>query len=249
MLVVGELEKCRLYIESHKKKKEINYRKLPVRPCITISRETGTNAKLVSEKLIKILQERSKENEPGWTIFDKNLIEKVLEDHNLPGTLRRLLHEDKVSFFSSMLNEMLSGLPGHWTLIHKTGETILQIASLGNVIIIGRGANIITQNLSNALHVRLIAPLNERVKNFAEVHMLDYKKAKALVEEHDINRMKYIHSVFNKKIDDPSLYHLIVNTRGLTCLQTANIIGSAVVGKFPDIFEKEKRFFSQLADY
>lgn len=246
MLTLGELEKCKLYIESHSKKQEKNKRKLPVGPCITISRETGTGAKLVSEELIKFFRAKTNVDKPDWTIFDKNLIEKVLTDHNLPETLKALMIEDKVSFFASMLNEMLSGLPGQWTLIHKEGETILQLASLGNVIIIGRGANIITQKLRNAFHVRLVAPINERVKNFAELHRIDCEKAKLIVEQNDTRRRKYLKSVFNKKIDDLSFYHLVINTKALTFSQIAEIIGTAVLKKYPCLFEKEQVGISSL---
>jgi len=236
MLALGELEKCRQYIESHSTEKKLNNRKFPVGPCITISRETGTCARCISEELIKFFQRKSSENEPLWTILDKNLIEKVLADHQLPGVLEKLMEEDKVSFFASMINEMFSGLPGQWTLIRKQSETIFHVASLGKVIIIGRGANLITQNLSNAFHVRLIAPINERIKNFAEVHGLDFKKAKLIVEQHDTSRMKYIHTVFNKRIDDPSLYHIVMNTKELTYKQIANIIGSVIIERFPGYF-------------
>jgi hypothetical protein len=232
MRIPGELEKCRLYIESHSKENGIGKKRLHSGPCITISRETGTSAKLVSEELVKFFNENIIENSPDWTIFDKNLIEKVLEDHHLPGTLRDLMEENKISYFSSMLNEMLSGLPGQWTLIRKTSETILQLASLGYAIIIGRGANIITSHLNNAFHVRLVAPLSDRIKNFAELHGIDFKNARTIIMQHDICRMKYLYSVFNRKIDDPFLYNLVINTKGLSNMQVAGIIGSSVVNKF-----------------
>ncbi len=236
MLVTDQLEKCRQYIESRSNEEKLNNRKFPIGPCITISRETGTCAKCISEEIINFFNNRINENETNWTIFDKNLIEKVLEDHKLPSVLAKLMEEDKVSFFATMLNEMFSGLPGQWTLIRKQGETILQVGSLGNVIIIGRGANIVTQKLSNAFHIRFIAPLNERIKNFAEAHHLDLKKAKTLVEQHDACRMKYIYTVFNKKIDDPSLYHIVINTKGLTYKQIGNFIGSTIIEKFPAFY-------------
>ena len=242
MLTIGELEKCRRYIESHSKEGGITSRKFPAGPCITISRETGTCARCISEELIKFFQKKSDENEPGWTLFDKNLIGKVLADHNLPGVLEKLMEEERISFFASMLNEIFSGLPGQWALIRKQSETIVQVASLGNAIIIGRGANIVTQNLPNTFHVRLIAPINERIKNFAEVHKIDFKKAKTLVEQHDACRMKYIDTVFNKKIDDPLLYDMVINTRGLTYKQTAHFIGSVLIKKYPGLFtETEER--------
>lgn len=237
--IPGELEKCRIYIETHAAEEGKRKRKLPPGPCITISRETGTNAKPVSEELVKYFAENTGQSTPEWTIFDKNLIEKVLEDHNLPATLKELMEESKVSFFSAVLNEMLSGLPGQWTLIRKTSETILQLASLGNSIIIGRGANVITSHLSNSFHVRLIAPLTERIKNFAKRHNLDYNRAQAVIRQHDESRRKYLKSVFNKKIDDPFLYHLVINTQGMDNGQVAAIIGSSVLNKFPRLFERQ----------
>ena len=43
-------------------------------------------------------------------------------------------------------------------LVHKTAKTILQLAEMGNVIIIGRGANVVTAHMNNIFHVRLVAP-------------------------------------------------------------------------------------------
>lgn len=239
MRIPGELEKCRLYIESHAVENGKRKKRLPVGPCVTISRETGTNAEIVSEELVKFFKEKTKRKVPEWTIFDKNLIEKVLEDHRLPGTLKDLMEEDRVSFFSSIFNEMFSGLPGQWTLIRKTSETILHIASIGNSIIIGRGANVIASHLYNAFHVRLIAPLNERIKSFSDRHKVDYKSARAIIEQHDMCRTKYLSSVFNRRIDDPFLYHLVINTKGMDSKQVAATIGTAVINKFCRIPEKQ----------
>ena len=212
-------------------------------PCITVSRETGTSAKLVCEELIKFFNEKNvTPDSPDWTIFDKNLIEKVLDDHKLPNTLKELMAEEKISFFSSMLNEMFSGLPGQWTLIHKTSETVLRLASLGYSIIIGRGGNVITSHLNNTFHVRLIAPLNERIKNFAGRYCLDYKSAQTIVAQHDQRRKKYLYSVFNRKIDDPFLYNLVINTKGMEPKQVASMIGSAVIDKFPKMIKRQTDF-------
>ena len=50
---------------------------------VTLSRQTGCGAFVVAEKLAHYLQEHSKSGSP-WTVFDRNLMDKVLEDHNLP---------------------------------------------------------------------------------------------------------------------------------------------------------------------
>ena len=73
------LEKVRLYIEAHTKLSEeakIKMRKLNPGPAITISRETGIGAEVISEKLIQYFKKHSKDNLSEWAYFDKNLIKK-----------------------------------------------------------------------------------------------------------------------------------------------------------------------------
>jgi cytidylate kinase len=117
---------------------------------------------------------------------------------------------------------------------------VLQLASLGYTIIIGRGGNIITHRLPNTFHVRLIAPYEHRVRWFAEDYQLNIQEARRIVDEHDNSRRKFLHSVFMKKIDNPLFYDLIINTEDLNHVQVARIIGSAVLRKFPAMFNKVK---------
>ena len=57
MLISGALEKARLYIETHTREKESNkWGKFEKGPCITISRETGAGADIISNKLVEIFQ-------------------------------------------------------------------------------------------------------------------------------------------------------------------------------------------------
>ena len=239
MKVLGELEKCRLYIESRSKTVDENgniIKKPEKGACITISRETGTSAKTVAEKVISLLEKYQKENTLPWAICDKNIIEKVLNDYHLPKALADLAEEDKYSHVNIILNELFVGNSAGWTLYYRISRTILQLAELGNIIIIGRGANVITSKLSNSFHIRLIAPLEERIKRFSEIYNLDKKTAAEIIEEHDNSRRKYLKSIFNKKIDDPFLYHLIINTNKLNPEDTAYIITEAVLKKFPKMF-------------
>src|SRR3990172_6101514 len=113
MLISGALEKARLYIETHSKEKELNKKeKFEKGPCITISRETGAGAEEITGKLVEILQKYRKENQPDWTIFDKNLIEKVIEDHHLPKTLSEVFDEKKYSSILSFASEVrMAGQP------------------------------------------------------------------------------------------------------------------------------------------
>lgn len=179
---------------------------------------------------------KSESNDIRWTFFDRKLIEKILEDHHLPKQLRKYLQEDKYSHLSSAVNELLGLHPSHWTLLHHTTETILQLARMGKVVIVGRGGNIITSKLKNAFHVRLIAPLDNRIKHIMDVHKMNRQDAESYIKKEDSARGKYLKSNFFKDIKDPALYHLVVNTTLLSYKEAAEIIADVVMKKFSKFF-------------
>jgi cytidylate kinase len=237
MLVSGALEKARLYIETHSKEKESDKRgKFEQGPCITFSRETGAGADVISHKLVEIFRNYKKASLPDWTIFEKNLIQKVLEDHNLPKTLTKMFDEKKHSSILSFASELLVDQPSIQSLVHKITETILRLAEIGNVIIIGRGGNIITAHLQNAFHVRLVSTIADRTKHIKEVYGYNTKQAEEFLKKDDQARRDYINTYFHKQIDDPLLYHLTINTHRFDYEQSAELIASSVITKFPKSF-------------
>lgn len=235
-MAIGAYEKSKRYIESHTKNSDKSYTKREVYPCITISRQTGAGSKPVCEKLIQIMDEYSEPEGIKWAFFDRNLIEKVLEDHQLPKQISEFIHEGKYKHLNAVVNELLGLKPSEWTLIHKTTDTILQLARMGNVVIVGRGANIITSKLKNTFHVRLIASLEKRIEHIKSLMDLSEEEALNYIKKEDENRKKYLKSYFHVDADDPLLYHMTVNTDLLTHKGAAYLIAEAVVLKFSHLF-------------
>lgn len=235
-MAIGAYEKSKRYIESHTQSDDKSFFKRELYPCITISRQTGAGSKPVCEKLIQIMDEYSEPEEVRWAYFDRSLIEKVLEDHNLPKQISEFMHEGKYKHLNAVVYELLGLKPAEWTLIHKTTDTILQVARMGNVVIVGRGANIITSKLKNTFHVRLVASLEKRVEHIKNLMELSEKEALNYIKKEDENRRKYLKSYFHADIEDPLLYHMIVNTDMLTHNGAAYLIAEAVVQKFAHHF-------------
>ncbi len=232
MRVAGVYEKCRIYIESHDKPSQ---NKLQF-PCINISRQTGTRADIIGHKVVDILNRYSYDDRPEWTYFDKNLIEKVIEDHNLPAILAKFMDEDKVHNLKNMVNEIL-GNPSGWTFVRQMSETILQIAKLGKAVIIGRGGNVVTSKLPNVFSVRLVAPIEKRARQAQEAYELhSYHDALEFVKKEDASRRDYLKTYFLKDIEDPLLYHLVLNTAVLGYDETADLIASSVMRRFPQLY-------------
>lgn len=227
--------KAKHYVEIHGHESETG-RIATAGPCITISREAGAGSGLIAEKLIMQLSPLSKDQNAPWAVFDKNLIEKVLEDHHLPKQIAKYLGEEKKSLLTQTMNEMLGVHPPLLKLYHKTTETILHLAHIGNCVIIGRGANIITASLNNAFHVRLIAPLDFRIKNVQEFYGNTKNEAVEFVKKEDAKRNTFIKDHFNKNAEDPLLYHAVINTGCFSLDEVAKVIADCVTTKFPKFF-------------
>lgn len=198
------------------------------RRTITLSRQAGSGGHAVAEKLRELLQTQEPEDSCPWSVFDRNLVEKVLQEHNLPASLARFMPEDRISEIEDTLDELFGLHPPSWVLVRQTADTILHLAELGNVIIIGRAANIITRRLGYVFHVRLVGSLEQRVKRLQESERLDAKSARELVQREDLGRRRYLQKYFNKDIDDPKLYHLVVNTDLVPRDEAAQLIAQAV---------------------
>ena len=234
MIVKGSLEKAKHYIESHSE--NLEQKKKRQGPCITMSRETGTGADKIGEALIEFFQPYWNKNYPPWTLFDKNLIEKVLEDHHLPQALSQYFVEDKLSELKSTVNEMLGLHPNTWVLVSKTSNTILQLAQIGNCIIIGRAGNIITANLKNSFHIRLVSPIEKKIRYVMSEYNINKTEANEFIKKEDLARKNYLKKYFNKDVDDPLLYNLVINTESISFKNTAEIIGKIVLHNLPQLF-------------
>ncbi len=233
MLTIGAYEKCKQYIQHHSLDSDT---KKEIFPCITISRQTGSGSYEVSEKLINILQSKSKNPEIPWTYFNKELITKVVEEFKLPKVFTSYLAEDKYSHISDAVNELLGVKPAELTIVHKSTEIILQLARYGKTIIVGRGSNVITDKLPNSFHIRLVAPIDYRLKHVQEVFKYSKSEAMEYIKREDANRHKYLKSHFFREPEDPTLYHLTINTGKLAYQECAFLIADALTKKFPKNF-------------
>jgi len=200
-------------------------------PFVTISRQTGAYGLTVSKDLCDYLQKNERRTKCVWTVFDRELIKKVVEEHDLPETVLPYLSEDTVSEIQDMIEEILGIHPSHDVLVHKTGETILHLAQLGYAIIVGSAANIITAKMSAGVHIRLVSPLDKRIEHVQDYYKMAQKEAKEFIFTEDNKRKNYVNKYFKKDVDDPLLYDMVINVDSLAHQETIQVIGDLVLNR------------------
>jgi cytidylate kinase len=198
---------------------------------VTISRMTGAGGRTVAGKLAEYLQAHAAGACP-WTVFDKHLMEKVLEDHHLSKEVAKYQPESHKPFIRDALEEILGLHPSSWTLVQHTAETIWKLANMGCVILVGRGASVVTASLKHVYHVRLVGSQEQRAQRVQEVYHLDPKAALEFVKTNDTGRRRYVKDHYHKDIDDPVLYDLVINTDNTSYENAARLIGEAVIQRY-----------------
>ena len=201
---------------------------------LTLSRQPGAGAISIGEKIAEFLNAEKKITWPTpWKVFDKDLLKTIVEEHNLPEKCKKYMPEGKLSTIQDILDDMLGLHPSAIALVHRTNETLLHLAHLGNTIIVGRGGCLVTRKLQGGFHVRLVGSLDKRVRRVIEFSKINKKEAEKLVAKEEKDRKKYFNEYFNKNIEDPSLYDLTLNTDFISFDDAAKIIvHAALIAKY-----------------
>jgi cytidylate kinase len=229
-MINASIDRCYSFINSQGTDTHGQLPEVGVRRAVTLSRQAGCGAVNIAEKLAAHLQQHSPQHVGApWTVFDRELMDKVLADHNLPKHLAKFLPEDRASRVEDTLADIFGVHPPTHTVVKQTAETLLQLAELGHVILIGRAGNIVTAKLPNVLHVRLVAPLEDRIERICRDDHKTPAEARKFCLEEEQARTRYVKTYFHADINDALLYHLIINTSLVGCDNAARLIGDAAL--------------------
>jgi cytidylate kinase len=104
-------------------------------------------------------------------------------------------------------------------------SVIRALAAQGNVVIVGRGANVILRDVSSVLRVGVVARLEDRVRVIIAREHLDEEQALRTIEARDQARALHFSQAFGLDVpDSPELYHLVINTSDVDLDYAADLI-------------------------
>ena len=192
-------------------------------PVITISSEPGSGGRIIARGLAKQL---------NLDLFDRNIIKEIAESAHISGAVIESMEKERFSgikdFISSLVNDHYLW-PGVY--LDHLMKVVAAIASHGNAIIVGRGANFLIPQ-EDRLSIRVIAPMESRVKHVAKEFGVTHEDAKRRVINRENRRSTFIRQSFNADVADPRNYELVVNTKTLTIdAALGAVIGMVVGGK------------------
>lgn len=173
---------------------------------LSISREEGAGGSEIAQAVGQKL---------AWDVLDKNLLDRVAQRYRLPRTALEKVDETRGSWIWDVLGTWLdSKTITRDKYVARLGRVILAAVRHGNVVLVGRGAQFLLPP-EKGLAVRIIASQKYRVEQLMRRDGLSQADAARLVEERDQGRHEFVLRYFQKDIDDPHLYDLVLNVERL----------------------------------
>lgn len=182
------------------------------RPFVTISRQAGAGGRTLAYALAAALERESEPLWRDWKIFDQELCRRVAEDERLRVSLESLLSEEYLTPIGDFMAQLLAGSSPQEAVVRRLFRTIRTLACAGKAIIVGRAGCLVTKGLPAGVHVRLVAPLDWRVRRIERQMGLTREEARRLAARQDESRALLFKARFHRDIEDPLLYDAVFDT-------------------------------------
>jgi cytidylate kinase len=189
-------------------------------PLITITRQYASGGSDIAQLVAKQL---------GWTVIDNEFVDEVARraglpraevaqrEERTPGLLERLARTLAAASPELFITEAaVSAAERDEAAIHKmTERIILEAASEGRAVVVGRGAQALLAKRPDALHVYVVASKPWRMKLAVEKLGVDSSAAEKVLDETDKRRDQYVKTYSGRVRRDVENYDLVVNAERL----------------------------------
>jgi len=221
MLMHESVERTKAYLDAHlgQRMPDSAHYVSSTGPYVTISRESGSGGTSFAQLLARRLN-KDHPNGPPWTVYDQDIVERMLRNQHLSPDLAQYLPEGKVWEVDALVREIVGLHPNLWHLVRQTNRLIQEMARNGRAIFVGRGSSFATSTIPHGLHIRLVAPPAIRAATTAARLKIPVDEAAGQHRRVDAARAAYVRSVFQADVADPAAYDIVINT-GHVALATA----------------------------
>jgi cytidylate kinase len=182
---------------------------------IALSREAGARGTTVASAIGQKL---------GWPVYDHELVELIAKEMKLRTRLLESVDERHIDWIQdTMAGFGLTPAVTESAFVRHLVETLLSLASHGACVIVGRGSPHILP-AGTTLRVRLVAPLEDRIRLTSRQLHLAHDEAARHVKTLDQQRAAFIVDHFRKDPAAPENYDLILNSSRFAVPECAAVI-------------------------
>ncbi len=160
--------------------------------------------------------------------------EAARQDEQTSGTIGHILEAMRSSNpftfnYSTLFDPSLpSGASKEGAYLHLTQKVVLELATRGNSVILGRGGQFLLHSSPRTLHIYVFAPMAYRIENVMQHFQLNHEQAVQLIERRDYEIDTYLRRNYGSDGHHPNLYHLLINTSLFSFELAAKLVSDAL---------------------
>ena len=110
----------------------------------------------------------------------------------------------------------------------KTVTAIIrELGDRGDIVVLGRGSQMILHDLPGALHVLTVAPEELRIERLASREGISLEEAERRLQESDRALAPFYRKFWKVEVSDPSLYDITLETSRLSYEASAELVAAA----------------------
>jgi Cytidylate kinase-like family len=210
------------------------------KPVVTISSTYGAGGTVVGPAVAKRLRlpylDRIVSSDVARRVVGRGADEELLsEDERSEGLLRRLADSlaSVPSVFGSVITPLDTGVLTGEHVSERVEATIQRMAEETGGVVVGRAAVCVLRAHPTAVHVRLDGPRDRRVKQAMQIEGIDETEACRRLATIDRTRALYIKRFYDRDSNDPSLYHVVLDSTAVplqTCVDVIVEVARARLG-------------------
>jgi cytidylate kinase len=193
-------------------------------PVITISRLTGCDARQVAAILADELNHKF--NTTKWKWVDKDIIYAIAKELNTNTQRVENFYEGfELSNISEMIMAFSGGFVTDMRVKKAIKDVVVSMCKEGYIVLVGRGGVSLAHNITDSLHIRLIAPFYWRVENVMKKKEMNIEAAEKYVVDTDEKRFNLIRTFLEKKpLNIDYLFDATINRSCFSIQDIANMI-------------------------
>ncbi len=223
-----------LMIYLNKRLREENlYRKDPTMsagPVITISREVGCNGLKLANQIAENLNQRKMFLE--WKVLSKEIFYESAKELNLePERVRKIFKQtDKYTFEEILKAFNEKQFKSEQKITKTVADVVRSFAIDGYCIIVGRAGHIIAKDIQNAIHLRLVAPLEYRIQVIMENKRMNQHEALEFIRRVEKERIAFRNAILQGHQAN-EIFDLTINRASFNDKEIIDIVEYAVKEK------------------
>jgi len=164
-----------------------------------------------------------------------HFLQRALERSAAGGAIDPMLGSGNLELMLSQsyqeLSDSGSGVVDDRAILATTSQIMESIAQRGNVVIIGRGSQMVLRDMPDATHVQLVADPAVALARVQEWEGVDEIQAARSIEEFNKGRAAFHEKFWKVDVWSALLYDVVINTTHLTYMQAAELIADVVEKK------------------